>query len=312
MNNKAIIVNNLSIWYKNNQPIFNNVSFNVAKAELHGFIGPNGIGKTSTIKTLIGANKGYSGSIVVNDIPLEEGVEKLNIGYIPEKPNFVRGVNVYRYLISMCGLAGLNKEEAIEYVDRELTKYGLQQHKWLSPFSLSSGQMKKIMLIEALATQPSLLILDEPAANLDPSSRQELLELLKELTTKGVTVFITSHILDEIEKFATSITILSNTGIAFSGSMADLKKTYQPISEYKFIFKTIEDAHAFGVWAQKYEFHPSISHDKLEILISKSNFDKDHAMKFIVDSKLKCEGFYENKKTLSEIFQKVVAGGANG
>lgn len=306
--NVAIEVVNLFVWYKKSYPILKNVSFKVNRGEFHGFIGPNGIGKTSTIKTIIGANKGFDGEVIVNGVSISQEREKGKIGYIPEKANFVKGLNVYRYLISMCKLSGFTSNDAKKYVDEKLEQYGLRDHKWLSPYNLSSGQIKKVMLIEALSTNPNILILDEPAANLDPSSRTELLENLKRLSDSGVTIFITSHILEEIEKYANSITILNKNGVSYSGSLKELQKKSQATTEYKYIFKKIDDAIKFGKWANKKNFNPLISQNQLEILIANESFDKDEALKYIAKSSLECEGFYENKKSLSEIFNNLIGG----
>lgn len=201
------------------------VSFKVGHGVIHGFIGPNGSGKTTTIKALIGAYKATSGELLINGH--KAGTEAANrlIGYIPERASFPKHLNSLDYLRSMGELSGLKprvaKTRAIDIL-KALEMYPQAKRK---PGTFSSGMQKKILLAQSLLTDPSILILDEPAANLDPSARKELFDQLIELRNQGKTILISSHILAELERIVDEVTFIYYGEMLYSGHVDDFVKT---------------------------------------------------------------------------------------
>lgn len=228
-----VSIENLTKHYKGRtNPAINNISFNIYPGQFHAFIGANGAGKTTTIKSIISAysNKKYKGEIKINGCLNFTANGKSVLGYIPEEAKFPKKMSTKNYLINMACLSGLSSKDAKQKVNTILTNLGLTDLVNKCPDSFSSGQKKKILLAQALIHDPKVLIMDEPAANLDPLARDELFENLINLQKEGKAIFLSSHILDEIGKYATYVTILDGGSIVYDGSIdknIDLSQLYR-------------------------------------------------------------------------------------
>lgn len=228
-----VSIENLTKHYKGRtNPAINNISFNIYPGQFHAFIGANGAGKTTTIKSIISAysNKKYKGEIKINGRLNFTANGKSVLGYIPEEAKFPKKMSTKNYLINMACLSGLSSKDAKQKVNTILTNLGLTDLANKCPDSFSSGQKKKILLAQALIHDPKVLIMDEPAANLDPLARDELFENLINLQKEGKAIFLSSHILDEIGKYATYVTILDGGSIVYDGSIdknIDLSQLYR-------------------------------------------------------------------------------------
>lgn len=184
------------------------ISLNVRKGEIYGFLGLNGAGKTTTIRMLLGMINPTSGKAYINGKRVEPGNLELwkEIGYLVEVPYSYLDLTVRENLEIIRRLRFLPGKEAVsEIMDKlKLTQYANRKTK-----HLSLGNAQRLGLAKALIHRPSILILDEPANGLDPAGIFEIRELLNHLSyNHGCTVFISSHILSEISKFATRIGII--------------------------------------------------------------------------------------------------------
>lgn len=229
----AISVKNFTKHYpKRGKPAVNDISFNIYSGQFHAFIGANGAGKTTTIKSIIGAYSPYTiqGEITIEGYSNQTIEAKENIGYIPEYATFPKRMKAKEYLKLMSMLSGYSKVDSEKLATDLLRKMKMEPFTNKCPDSFSSGQKKKMLLAQALIHNPKILIMDEPAANLDPSARFELFEILLELQKEGKAIFLSSHILDEMSRYATYVTILDDGKIAFDGPVAkdtDLSLLYQ-------------------------------------------------------------------------------------
>ncbi len=214
---------NLTKQYKPKMaPAIQGLNFEVGKGEFHAFIGGNGAGKTTTIKSIVGAYAQFQGEIYLSGYSNKTTEAKRHLGYIPETARFPEGMSTENYLLQMCNLAGLSTKQAKEFVTQNLEATHMANLAKKSPNTFSSGQKKKILLLQALVHNPDLIIMDEPAANLDPTARIEFFDTLQKLQAEGKSIFISSHILSEIEKYATHATILDGGKIVFSGSLKQI------------------------------------------------------------------------------------------
>lgn len=218
-------------YSKKAKPAIDGISFKVRKGEFHAFVGANGAGKTTTIKSIVGAYAKFKGEIKICGIDNKSKFSRSKLGYIPEIARFPSRISAYKYLNSMAMLNGLSKEDANKFTNEMLDKFNMTGLKNSSPNKFSSGQKKKILLIQALSNDPDILIMDEPAANLDPRSRIEFFDILKELQQKGKAIFISSHILSELDIYADAITILDGGKIVYTGKRK--KETYNN-NEYSY------------------------------------------------------------------------------
>ncbi|QKT05128.1 ABC transporter ATP-binding protein [Mycoplasma sp. OR1901] len=221
MNDNILEIKNLTKIYKNNKNeqtgVFS-LNFSVKKGSFHAFIGENGSGKTTTIKSIISSYINYTGDILIDNVDVKKNpLIKSKIGYVPESAIFPKELNVYEYLLYLGCLGSLSKKEVQTKIDSLLEKFDITDLKYKKPFNFSSGQKKKILLIQMLLNEPELIILDEPAANLDPTARYQLFSLLEELHQSGTTIFISSHILSEIDKYVDSFTLIHKGKILYNG-----------------------------------------------------------------------------------------------
>ncbi len=217
-----IEVKQLTKSFKNTTAV-DDISFVVKRGSFHGFLGANGAGKTTTIKMIIGAYSQFKGEIIIDGMSSNLKVVKNIMGYVPERPIFPIAQNVLTYLTYMGNLSGMKLKQSKQKALELLEKYNILHLAKKNPNRLSSGQKKKILLIQALINSPNLIIMDEPASNLDPIARAELFNDLKELNKEGVTVFITSHILAELDGYINDVTVLSKGKLIFSGDVNSFK-----------------------------------------------------------------------------------------
>ncbi|QZX49459.1 ABC transporter ATP-binding protein [Mycoplasma sp. E35C] len=251
LNNENILeVFDLTKQFKKKQPpVINKLNFTVKKNQYHVFIGANGAGKTTTIKTIIGAFKKTSGKILIKGIDSEIPQSRKCIGYVPEISRFPNTLTTLEYLTWMGRLSGLNKNQAKELIIKKLNEFNMIKLADANPNKFSSGQKKKIILIQALLTNPELLILDEPTANLDPKARIEFLNFIKELQIKDKTsIFISSHVLTEVDQYANSITILDGGKVVFSGELDEINKN--GLNDKKYVLKVKDISAAKKIFNQ--------------------------------------------------------------
>ena len=298
----AIEFKNFTKKYKGRpEPAVKDVSFVVESGSFHGLIGANGSGKTTSIKSLIRAFVNYDGEILIDGISNSKSKAKELIGYIPEKADFPSGLSAKSYLFHMARLSDFSYKDAKKAANDLLDKFGMTNMAKKRPSSFSSGQKKKILLAQALIHNPKILIMDEPAANLDPVARREFFETLSKLNKEGITIFITSHILAELDEYIESATILDNGSVAFTGPLKEMKKTSNLVielstkQEVSEVEKLIKDKH---VVINKTNDSITISLEKDGKIISEKEVMKPIVQKIIPQS------YYVQNISLQDIYNK--------
>ncbi|WP_406614513.1 ABC transporter ATP-binding protein [Mycoplasma corogypsi] len=214
-------ISNLNKVYNSSKTGVFDLNFEIKKGEFHAFIGENGAGKTTTIKCIIGSYNSFSGKVLINGIENTNPNSKKHLGYVPEYVNFPKELTTFSYLKSFALLNEIPKNVAEIKINQYLEKFGILDLKNKKPANFSSGQKKKVLLIQSLLHDPEIIILDEPAANLDPRARYELFNLLNELKNEGKSIFISSHVLSEIDKYTDSLTLIDKGKILYSGTKYD-------------------------------------------------------------------------------------------
>jgi ABC-2 type transport system ATP-binding protein len=191
---------------------FENVSFEVGRGEVFGFLGPNGAGKTTTVRTLGTLIAPTSGTAAVAGIPLlpENGVEiRRKIAIMPESPGLYLRLSVRENLECFADL--YEASNATERIDRALHAVNLADRANDACGTLSKGLRQRVALARALLGDPEVLFLDEPTAGLDPVAARDVHELIDELRKRGVTIFLTTHRLEEAERLCDRVAILNTT-----------------------------------------------------------------------------------------------------
>lgn len=216
---------NLDFSYAKNRKDIKNLSLEVPKGSIYGFLGPNGSGKTTTIRLLLGLLKKNEGVIELFDKTIEKSrIENLGkIGALIENPSLYENLNALENLRIAANYRGNISKERIEEV-LDIVKLSYAKNKKVKAYSL--GMKQRLGLAISLLSEPSLLILDEPTNGLDPKGIIEMRELIKELNQNhGTTIFISSHLLSEIEKTCTHVGIIREGEMLFQDTVKALQES---------------------------------------------------------------------------------------
>jgi ABC-2 type transport system ATP-binding protein len=225
MSNQAIEVAGLTKRYENTTAV-QSASFSVPRGTICGFVGPNGAGKTTTIRMLLGLISPSSGTGTVLGHSISQPEKYLaSVGAMIEGPAFypaLSGAENLKVLATMADIPMSRVEELINLVG--LTGRGNDKYK-----TYSLGMKQRLGIAAALLPNPELLILDEPTNGLDPEGIQEVRDLLKKLASEGTTVFVSSHLLSEIEIISQHIVMLRTGEVVFAGAIEDLLLNQKPM-----------------------------------------------------------------------------------
>ena len=215
------------------------LNMEVGKGQVYGFIGPNGAGKTTTIKMLVGLMLPSSGTAVVcgYDVVKESEMVRSRIGYMPEAPSFYPRVSVLDVLRYYCKLYSVPGRSIDRKIAQILRTVGIAGERSKSCGKLSFGMKKRLSLAQALLNDPELLILDEPTGGLDPAGKRDFRKLLKTLSDRDITIFMSSHLLEEVQKISTHVGIIHHGRLITSGTIAELQEKMGNKAKVKIMVK---------------------------------------------------------------------------
>ena len=216
--------------------------FEVKKGEIVGFIGPNGSGKTTTMKLISGIIKKTSGSIIVNDLDIEKDPLKIkaSIGYISDSPDAFLRLKGIDYLNFISDIYEVSLEDRKERIEKYAKEFEIIDALTSPMLSYSHGMRQKLMIISQLIHEPDTWILDEPTVGLDPKSSYTLKEMMKEHAKKGKTVFFSTHILEIAERLCDRVIIIFKGKKIYEGTLDYLKEQY-PNKTLEEIYITLTD-----------------------------------------------------------------------
>ena len=212
----------------NSFPALKDVSFEIKKGEVFGYIGPNGAGKTTTIKLLIGLITDFTGKVTIDGMEMPKQRDKLHkiLGYLPQNVSFQDWRTVEHALKTFGELSEVDSSDLDDRIEYVLKVVGLEESRYKKVKELSGGNLQKLGLAQSLLHKPKLLVFDEPLSGLDPASRYQVKQIIKELSKGETTVFFSSHILSDVQDVATKIGILSRGKILDVGSLEELKEDF--------------------------------------------------------------------------------------
>jgi len=225
MGRRVIETENLTKIFGEKLIAVNNVSFSVEEGAIFGFLGPNGAGKTTTIRLLLGLIRPTAGQVRVFGEEMTPASSELRrrMGYLPTNPRFPPKMTPIKYLDFVGRLFRLRRDERMRRLSGLIRSVGLLSDASREIAGFSTGMLTRLGLAAALMNDPELLILDEPTSGLDPAGRKSTLELIAELGKKK-TVFVSSHILSDIDRICTDVGVISQGKGIFTGSIKDMKK----------------------------------------------------------------------------------------
>jgi ABC-2 type transport system ATP-binding protein len=202
----------------------NDISLRVESGEFFGFLGPNGAGKTTTINAITSLARATSGSIRIfgYDTAQQWREARRFVGLAPQEYNFDRYLSIRDVLIFQAGYYGQRGAQVRERADALLERFGLASKAKVEYTKLSGGQKRRLSLARAMIHEPKLVILDEPTAGVDLEMRLELWDLLRRLNRDGLTIFLTTHYLEEAEELCETIAIIREGKIVTQKPTSDL------------------------------------------------------------------------------------------
>lgn len=238
---EKISVNKLTKFYGSFKAV-SNVSFKVNEGEVFGLIGPNGAGKSTTMRSMLNFIFPSSGNITISGLDSKLDYLKIRslIGYLPGEFTTYENMTGSEFLKHMLYLRGMPENE--KYAKELSKKFDLDLSKKAK--NLSKGNKQKIGIIQAFCHNPEILILDEPTSGLDPLKQQVFDELILEYKEKGKTIFISSHVLPEVEMLCDRIAIIKDGRIVTENTMAKLKS--MAMNRFEIIFKNEIKIRSFG------------------------------------------------------------------
>jgi ABC-2 type transport system ATP-binding protein len=206
-----------------------NVSLEIGAGEVFGYIGPNGAGKTTTMKILVGLIPDFQGSVSIDgrDIKSKENGLHRVLGYLPQEAGFQEWRTVDHVLTTLGRLSGLSQQELKERIPQVLESTRLSDVRYKRVIHLSGGTIQKVRLAQAILHDPGLLVLDEPMSGLDPEARHQLRVMIRDMANNGTTVFLSSHILSDVQDIADRIGILNHGQMLKVGTPDDLQSHFQ-------------------------------------------------------------------------------------
>ena len=204
------------------------ISFTVRKGEIFGFLGANGAGKTTAMHMLTGLNQPTSGTgrVAGFDIRSEHEQIKKNIGYMSQKFSLYEDLTVAENIRLFAGIYGMQKDEIARKTDELLKQLKFEDHKNDLVGSLPLGWKQKLAFSVSIFHEPAIVFLDEPTGGVDPATRRQFWELIYEAAARGITVFVTTHYMDEAE-YCDRISIMVDGKISAMGTPGELKRNLQ-------------------------------------------------------------------------------------
>jgi ABC-2 type transport system ATP-binding protein len=225
----AVEIKNLSkdyetgFWKKKRVRALDDLTLNVRPGQIFGFLGGNGAGKTTTIKTLMRLIFPTEGSAKILGHDIADVQMHRRIGYCPENPYFYDYLTARELMDYFGELFGYEKTHRKSKTEELLNAVGLDEKDWKKQLrKYSKGMLQRVGLAQSLINDPEIVFLDEPMSGLDPVGRREIRELIASLRGKGTTVFMSTHILSDIEALCDEVAILRNGKLAASGNLDDL------------------------------------------------------------------------------------------
>ncbi|ATF27022.1 ABC transporter ATP-binding protein [Brochothrix thermosphacta] len=278
----------------------NNLSISVKEKEIYGFLGPNGAGKSTTMKMILGLLKPSKGNIQLFNKDLKKNKQEVlkDIGALIEEPSYYSNLIGLENLQIMQRLLQLPEKNITEAL--RIVRLTAHQNKLAKNYSL--GMKQRLGIALAIIKFPKLLILDEPTNGLDPAGIQEIRELIKSFPKEyGMTVFISSHLLSEVEQMATTVGIINQGKLLFQGDLSELEE--KPKIEFHTNQNTIAidllDQNGFRLYDKQSNKIQLINNEKEQIA---------NAVNLLVENKVRIYQVKPVRKSLEKIFLEMTSG----
>ncbi|MEM3402995.1 MAG: ABC transporter ATP-binding protein [Nitrososphaeria archaeon] len=290
------------------------LNLKVEKNTIHGFLGPNGAGKTTTIKVLVGLLKPDEGTFKVlgQEVHGDMPDVRLRMGYMPELPKFPKHLRGWELLDIYGRMYGMTKQERVEQIPKLLDMVGLKGREKDFVGKYSKGMQQRLGIAQALLNEPELVILDEPSLGLDPVGMVEVRELIKEIAKEGRTVFLSSHLLFEVEQICSHVAIINRGELLISDSIQNVSNKLSKPSTMQ--VEVAKPSNKVVEAVKKLSFVSEVTQDGNKLIIELKTHDDVRAQisqeitkagEVIVSMSLK-------EQTLEEVFMQLVTKSQGG
>lgn len=210
-----------------------NISLSIPKGSFFGLLGPNGAGKSTTIHCITGISQPTSGQILIDGVDVVKDYKsaRTKVGLSPQEFNVDFFSTTEQLMDYMGGYYGIPKKERHERIEELIKRFDLEQHRQVKFQKLSGGLKRRAILGRALVHTPDLLILDEPTAGVDVEQRHDLWNYLQEMNSRGKTIILTSHYLEEIQHLCNDIAIINHGRIVAEGTKEEFMKEGKSVEQ---------------------------------------------------------------------------------
>jgi ABC-2 type transport system ATP-binding protein len=299
--------------YGNNQ-VLKPLNIAIPSNSIVGFLGPNGAGKSTTIKLLLGLSKPTSGngSIFGLDIVKNSQDIRRRVGYLAQSPRFYEHMTARQILAFTARFFFRGPKQAInERIDETLELVGLADKADRASRGFSGGERQRLGIAQAQINYPDLLILDEPAAALDPMGRRDVLEIMEKLR-KYTTIFFSTHILDDVQRVSDRVIILNHGELIAQGSVEDLLSARGGLS-YHLVLKgdaqKTQNRLLMQPWVSDVIMGPQNGRATLKIIVKDEQTAEQNLLREVLvdENTVVCE-FGRNKQNLEQVFLQLVEG----
>ena len=219
-----IEIKNVSKTYTGTKKALDDISFDVKNGEIFGFIGHNGAGKTTMIKSIVGILDFESGDILINNksIKLNPIECKMEMAYVPDNPDMYENMRAIDFINFVCDMYEVPGDVRRKNIEKYAKMFNIEDRLNDEIASFSHGMKQKVLIVSALCHEPLVLIMDEPFVGLDPKAVFDLKEVLRKFSKSGKIVFFSTHILEVAEKLCTKVAIIKHGKLVVSGNMEDV------------------------------------------------------------------------------------------
>ena len=219
------IVNFSKTYGNSSKKAVDNLNLEIKEGEIFGFIGHNGAGKTTTIKAIVGINDFTEGDILIDGLSIKDhDIEcKQRIAYIPDNPDIYASFTGISYLNFIADIYSVDTKTKEELISKYAKEFEIISNLGDMISTYSHGMKQKLVIISALIHSPRLLVMDEPFVGLDPKSAFALKQIMKELCSKGASIFFSSHVLEVVEKLCDRVGIIKDGKLVKCATVAKIK-----------------------------------------------------------------------------------------
>ena len=286
------------------------ISFSFDSGQIYAFVGPNGAGKTTTMRIMASLDEPTDGDVRLDDLSVVEDPERARslIGFVPDELRVYWDTTVHEYVDFFArafGLKGSTRDDAVTGVE-EFTKTADIRDKQLR--ALSKGMKQRVSLARALVSDPQVLILDEPAAGLDPRARVELRELLVLLADQGKAIFISSHILTELTEICHGVVIIEQGRILETGEIDAVIQKQAPKRTYAMRVVEFQDRLVRDLMQFPYVDRPRPAGNEVHFEVEGTENNAFEVLNLLVNHGYRVVEFRQTKANLEDIFMNVTEG----